>query len=308
VYNYIWLDNIPVAQFRVRYPAICVAPTCTPIDTQLTYIHDDHLYTPQMGTGYSASTQSNETKVWNLWSSAYGFAGESNDPDGDGSSVNIVLRFPGQVYYGVSTFNYNYYRDYDTMIGRYLESDPIGLYGGLNTYGYVGGNPLSRKDPLGLFDYPQHFLITQLAAKAAGLNSAEFTHLASDVAGVDFLRDGPGLDGFWTQTAHASHMHAMCAAGLPKSICEINYKNYLDREIGTCTADGLAKALHAIQDSYAAGHSGLQNYNGQVEDLSLYHLYRDFFPTLDQAAGAILASQSAMEQFRERCKQSCGGE
>jgi len=67
-----------------------------------------------------------------------------------GASTTNPLRFPGQQYDAVTALHYNFFRDYDPSLGRYIESDPIGLKGGLNTYAYAAVNPLRWIDPRGL--------------------------------------------------------------------------------------------------------------------------------------------------------------
>ena len=68
-----------------------------------------------------------------------------------GRSFVYNLRLPGQ-YYDVETgLSYNTWRDYDPGTGRYVESDPIGLKGGIDTYAYAKDGPGLLVDPFGLF-------------------------------------------------------------------------------------------------------------------------------------------------------------
>ncbi len=108
------------------------------------YLHTDHLDTPR------AATDQTGTLVWTWISDPFGTTAANDDPDGDGQTFTLNLRFPGQYFDTETGLHYNYFRYYDPATGRYVTSDPIGLAGGLNTYGYVGGDPLSSIDLLGL--------------------------------------------------------------------------------------------------------------------------------------------------------------
>ncbi|GIK35998.1 MAG: hypothetical protein BroJett010_25570 [Gammaproteobacteria bacterium] len=89
-------------------------------------------------------TDENKAMTWSYQSDAFGVG----TPSG---TASVRLRLPGQIDLGVLGISYNYFRDYDPQAGRYVESDPIGIEGGLNTYGYVDQNPLTRSDPTGEF-------------------------------------------------------------------------------------------------------------------------------------------------------------
>ncbi|MBD9415237.1 RHS repeat-associated core domain-containing protein [Pseudomonas sp. PDM16] len=105
------------------------------------YLHADHLNSPRLATNQSGQ------EVWCWKSDAFG-DGVATVVAGSGLDV-ISLRFPGQYYDFESGLHYNYFRDYDPQTGRYVESDPIGLAGGLNTFGYVEGSPMVYIDPTG---------------------------------------------------------------------------------------------------------------------------------------------------------------
>jgi RHS repeat-associated protein len=137
-YEYIWLDDLPVAQVFGTY-------TSGGVTLKTTYIHADHLNTPRM------MTSTTNVVVWRWVADGFGYNAPVTDPDGNGTNDYLNLRFPGQIYDSETGFNYNLFRDYDPSTGRYLQSDPIGLQGGLNTYGYVGTNPTRFVDPNGLF-------------------------------------------------------------------------------------------------------------------------------------------------------------
>jgi RHS repeat-associated protein len=128
--EYVWLGALPIGYID-RLGASGAS--------RLFFIHADHLARPQKITDSSRAT---------VWDGVFAPFGEIHTITG---GIVNVLMFPGQVYDPETGLTQNWHRDYDANIGRYLESDPIGLDGGLNTYAYAGGNPQARIDSTGLF-------------------------------------------------------------------------------------------------------------------------------------------------------------
>jgi RHS repeat-associated protein len=136
--EYVWLGSTPVA-------VVTQAPGAS--SAEIFEIHADHLNAPRL----ALDTQGRQRWTW--LAEPFGNEAANPAPTANLGAVNIPLRHPGQYWDAESGLFYNHHRFYDPKIGRYLQSDPIGLEAGVNTYTYVEGNPVSYTDPKGLETY-----------------------------------------------------------------------------------------------------------------------------------------------------------
>jgi RHS repeat-associated protein len=283
--EYVWLGDLPVA---VRSA-----------NNTLAYLEPDHLGTPR-----SVIDPIRDVAIWHwpLLGNAFGDAAPITDPDADGVAFTMNLRFPGQYFDAETGLHYNYYRDYDPVTGRYVESDPIGLDGGPNTYAYVGGRPFYYSDPSGLWIPSVHRGLTRLAANELGLCRSVADDLVRRVADVDNERTHPG-----TQDPFNSHWHAMSdgARGQTREQARHDYEYFLDRRReDICNVESLARAIHAVQDSYSPAHANFEPWHGMGWNLPalIAHGYQD--ATAD-TRGAFEATKQWIAAAQQKCNCMC---
>ena len=256
--TYVWRDDDPVSLIVHGSPEIAL------------YLETDHLNTP-----IAARNQAG-TVVWKWESDAFGSTLPNEDPGTSGKTTTINLRFPGQYFDRESGLHYNMTRYYDPKIGRYLSSDPVGLAGGINTYTYVGGNPISIADPLGLCG-PLTPVCLWIAANSAELTLAA-TIVAEVASGVPNLASAPAavisqeVRAGWNVGDNIYNLTRNGTAPAWSTVRARFWKNEAE-DVAQCTKDWGAKNASRMKNGQPP-----QRYNADKGGLEKMELSHEPFP------------------------------
>ncbi|HKE95982.1 MAG TPA: RHS repeat-associated core domain-containing protein, partial [Povalibacter sp.] len=128
-------------------------------------LHTDHLNTP-----VAATRSADGVIVWCSGEYPFGAVGYYNCTQQVNYSIRVEITYPGQIYDYSFGRRYNYFREYDPYTGRYLQSDPIGLRGGTNTFSYAAQRPTMAVDPYGLSEADVNAILNHLRSNFPEIN------------------------------------------------------------------------------------------------------------------------------------------
>ena len=156
--EYIYLEGERVAM----YDYTTVEPKDSTNQKAIVYLHNNQV--GQVQYAFNSDGQMIYERVQTPFGETMGEINAYN--------LQMPVRFPGQYYDAETGFNQNWNRDYDPTIGRYIESDPIGLNGGINTYGYVGQSPGMWIDLMGLLTGEAERIVDKYIAEGVDVQDA----------------------------------------------------------------------------------------------------------------------------------------
>jgi RHS repeat-associated protein len=185
--EYVWLGDEPVAMFM---PNGANPPS-------IFYFHSDHINTPRVVVDRSNNLR------WRWMSEPFGTTAAETNPSGLGA-LTFNLRMPGQYFDSETGLFYNWHRDYDPGGGRYAQSDPIGLEGGINSYAYAKGDSLRYIDPHGTFVW----FIPAVTGAVGGLAGGVGNYIVQR-----YIQGNCTID--WGSVANATVWGAAAGATLP---------------------------------------------------------------------------------------------
>ena len=267
--DHVYLNGKPLAMIRKQEHK-----------DEIFYYHNDHLGTPKVMTDKLRKV------AWKVEFDPFGNvvddeenkhrdrdSGEDREHEHHGRHGEYIrevtnnLRFPGQYFDAETELNYNYFRDYNPAIGRYLESDRIGLAGGINLFTYVGAEPVDRLDAVGLWPSQKGAYVHQ---RAIYLNIGN--NLPQNLR-VALINGQIYADSAEFQNGSSAFRHAMRNKGQLECQARKLANDFVRRQFDKAwefKKNGLEEAalfefsvgLHTLQDWTSPTHHGFQEWSG----------------------------------------------